>query len=40
MAIGLACPIDAVTHIGTWHVGSILVAAIGSRVALPRFLRW
>ena len=40
MAIGLVCPIDAVTHIGSWHVGAILVAALGSRLALPRFLRW
>jgi hypothetical protein len=40
MAIGLVCPIDAVTHIGTWHVGAVLVAAAGSRLVLPRFLRW
>jgi hypothetical protein len=40
IAIGLICPIDAVTHIGTWHVGAILFAALGSRLILPRFLRW
>jgi hypothetical protein len=40
VAMGLVCPIDAITHIGTWHVGIIVVAAVGSRFALPRFLRW
>ena len=39
-AIGLVCPVDAITHIGTWHVAIIAVTAIASRIALPRFLRW
>jgi hypothetical protein len=40
VAMGLVCPIDAITHIGTWHVGIIVIAAVGSRLVLPRFLRW
>lgn len=40
LAIGLACPVDAITHIGIWHAGVIPVAAIASRLVLPRFLRW
>ena len=40
LAIGLICPIDAITHIGTWHAAIVLVAAVGSRLALPRLLRW
>lgn len=40
LAIGFVCPVDAITHIGTWHAGIIVVAAIGSRIILPRFLRW
>jgi len=40
LAIGFICPIDAITHIGTWHAGIIVLAAVASRVALPRFLRW
>lgn len=39
-AIGLVCPIDAIAHIGTWHVGVIVVAALGSRLVLPRSLTW
>jgi len=39
-AIGFVCPVDAITHIGTWHAGIIVVAAIASRIVLPRFLRW
>jgi hypothetical protein len=40
LATGLVCPIDAITHIGTWHAGIIVVAALASRAILPRFLRW
>jgi len=40
IAIGLICPIDAITHIGTWHAAIVLVAALGSRLVLPRLLRW
>jgi hypothetical protein len=40
LAMAFVCPIDAITHIGTWHVGIVLMAAIGSRLALPYFLRW
>jgi hypothetical protein len=40
LAMGLVCPIDAITHIGTWHAGIIAAAATGSRLVLPRFLRW
>jgi hypothetical protein len=39
-AIAFICPADAVTHIGTWHMGIIAVAAIASRLILPRFLKW
>lgn len=41
-AVGMAfvCPIDAITHIGTWHVGIVLATALGSRLVLPHFLRW
>ena len=40
LAIGLVCPIDAISHIGIWHAGIVAVAAVGSRLVLPRFLRW
>ena len=40
LAIGFVCPVDAITHIGTWHAGIVVVAAVGSRIVLPRFLRW
>jgi hypothetical protein len=40
LAMGFVCPIDAITHIGTWHVGIIVTAGLGSRLALPYFLRW
>ena len=40
LAIGFVCPVDAITHIGTWHAGIIVVAAVASRLLLPRFLRW
>lgn len=39
-AIALICPEDAITHIGIWHVGIVALVAIGSRLILPRFLRW
>jgi hypothetical protein len=40
LAIGLVCPVDAIAHIGTWHVGIVALAAIASRLAIPRLLRW
>jgi len=40
LAIGFVCPVDAITHIGTWHAAIIVVAAVASRIVLPRFLRW
>jgi hypothetical protein len=38
--MALVCPIDSIMHIGTWHAGIVAVAAVGSRLVLPRFLRW
>jgi hypothetical protein len=40
LAIGFVCPVDAITHIGTWHAAIIVVAAVASRIVLPRVLRW
>lgn len=40
LAIGFTCPVDAIAHIGTWHVGILILAAAGSRLVLPRLLRW
>ncbi len=40
LAMAFVCPIDAITHIGTWHVGIIALAACGSRLVVPRALRW
>jgi hypothetical protein len=40
LAMALVCPIDSIMHIGTWHAGIVAVAATGSRLVLPRFLRW
>lgn len=40
LAIALVCPNDSIMHIGTWHAGIIGVAAVASRLTLPRFLRW
>lgn len=40
LAIAFVCPIDSIAHIGSWHAGIILVAALASRAVLPRLLRW
>jgi hypothetical protein len=40
LAMALVCPIDTIMHIGTWHAGIIAIAAVASRLVLPRFLRW
>lgn len=40
LAIGLVCPVDAIAHIGTWHVGIVMLAATASRLVLPPLLRW
>lgn len=40
LAMAFVCPSDAIAHIGIWHVGIIAVAAVASRLVLPRFLRW
>jgi hypothetical protein len=40
LATGFICPSDSIAHIGTWHVGIIAIAALASRLILPRFLRW
>ena len=40
LAVGFVCPSDAITHIGVWHEGIIVIAALASRIVLPRFLRW
>jgi hypothetical protein len=40
LAMAFVCPSDAIAHIGIWHVGIIAVAAVASRLVLPRSLRW
>jgi hypothetical protein len=40
LAMGLVCRVDAIAHIGIWHVGIVALAAAASRLAVPRFLRW
>lgn len=40
LAIGLVCPVDAIAHIGTWHIGIVVLIATASRIVLPPLLRW
>jgi hypothetical protein len=40
LAVTLECPVDALAHVGVWHVAVPLVAAGAARLLLPRFLRW
>lgn len=40
LAVTLECPEEAFAHLGIWHVAVPLVAAVATRLAIPRFLRW
>lgn len=39
-ANSLECPVDAITHLGLWHVGEVLTGGLIGRLVLPRLLRW
>ena len=39
-AYGLACPIDDLAHLGTWHVLPIVVSAMVGRLVVPSLVRW
>lgn len=40
LAVSLECPMDALLHLGVWHVAAVPVWAVAARVALPPLLRW
>ncbi len=39
-AYGLACPIDTLAHLASWHVLPIAVSAIAGRLIVPTLVRW
>ncbi|MEX0341357.1 MAG: DUF1109 domain-containing protein [Erythrobacter sp.] len=39
-AYGLACPIDTLAHLGTWHVLPVVLGGIVGRFAIPPLVRW
>ena len=39
-AYGLACPIDTIAHLGFFHAGSVVIAGVLGRFAIPPLLRW
>ena len=39
-AYGLACPIDTIAHLASWHVLPIVLSAIVGRLVVPRLVRW
>ena len=39
-AFGLACPIDTIAHLASWHVLPIIVSALAGRLIVPRLVRW
>lgn len=40
IANSLDCPIDAITHLGIWHVSEVIVGGLIGRVILPPLVRW
>ncbi|TNE33849.1 MAG: DUF1109 domain-containing protein [Alphaproteobacteria bacterium] len=40
VAYGLSCPLNAVTHLGVWHVLPVALAAVIGRLAVPRLVSW
>lgn len=40
LAVSLECPLDAMLHLGVWHVAVVPLSAIAARIALPPLLRW
>ncbi|UYH54845.1 DUF1109 domain-containing protein [Qipengyuania sp. SS22] len=39
-AYGLACPLDTLAHLGTWHALPVVLGAAGGRVTVPPLVRW
>lgn len=39
-ALGLACPIDTIAHLGVWHVLPVAISAIAGRLIVPSLVRW
>lgn len=39
-AHGLACPVDTLAHLGSWHVLPVVLGAVIGRIALPPLIRW
>ena len=37
---GLACPIDTIDHLGTFHVAPVLLMGLIGRFAVPPLVRW
>lgn len=40
IANSLECPVDAITHLGVWHVAEVLLGGLIGRIVLPPMLRW
>lgn len=39
-AYGLACPLDTLAHLGTWHTLPVVLGAAVGRVTVPPLVRW
>lgn len=39
-AHGLACPVDTLAHLGSWHVLPVILGGLVGRFALPPLIRW
>ena len=39
-AFGLACPVDTLAHLGSWHILPIILSAVVGRFAVPPLVRW
>jgi len=39
-AYGLTCPLEAMNHLGIWHVMPVAIGALVGRFAIPPLLRW
>lgn len=39
-AHGLACPVDTLAHLGSWHVLPVVLGGVIGRIAVPSLVRW
>ncbi|MBX7501604.1 DUF1109 domain-containing protein [Qipengyuania sp. YG27] len=39
-AHGLACPVDTLAHLGSWHVLPVVLGGVIGRITVPPLVRW